>query len=111
MLFETPPLAVVSFLDLILMRPVCFQNPPSKGLELVLSQDAAPVEDNVTVVCDEEEGTALVTTVEEFSSPSFYTGSTLLNRYKWLLANLPTLPHFDSVRTTCCFALRQVSWH
>ena len=64
---------------------------------------------HVTVVCEEElEGSAMVTTMEELFSPTFPAGSTVSKTFKWLLVNLPSLPHFDAVRATCCFALRQV---
>lgn len=77
-----------------------------KGLELVLSQDAIQVDDHVTVVCEEElESGAMVTTVEELFSPSFPAG--VSKAYKWLLVNLQSLPHFETVRATCCYALRQ----
>jgi len=76
----------------------------------VLSQDAVQVDDHVTVVCEEElEGSAMVTTMEELFSPSFPAGSTVSKAYKWLLVNLPSLPHFETVRATCCFTLRQVT--
>nr|XP_058960995.1 integrator complex subunit 1-like isoform X3 [Pocillopora verrucosa] len=79
-----------------------------KGLELVLSQDSIKVGDHVTVVCEEElEGDAMITTMEELFSPPFPTASTMTKTYKWLLVNLPSLPHFETVRATCCFALRQ----
>ena len=81
-----------------------------KGLELVLSQDTIQVDDHVTVVCEEDlEGSAMVTTVEELFSPSFPADSTVSKTYKWLLQNLQSLPHFEIVRATCCFFLRQVS--
>jgi len=81
-----------------------------KGLELVLSQEAVQVDGHVTVVCEEElEGSAMVTTMEELFSPTFPAGSTVSKTFKWLLVSLPSLPHFDAVRATCCFALRQVS--
>ena len=66
----------------------------------------------MTVVCEEElEGSAaMVTTMEELFSPTFHADSTVSKAYKWLLVNLPSLPHFETVRATCCFALRQVSW-
>lgn len=84
--------------------------PFSKGLELVLSQETVQVDGHVTVVCEEElEGSAMVTTMEELFSPTFPAGSTVSKTFKWLLVNLPSLPHFDAVRATCCFALRQVS--
>jgi len=76
----------------------------------VLSQEAVQVDSHVTVVCEEElEGSAMVTTMEELFSPTFPSGSTVSKTFKWLLVNLPSLPHFDAVRATCCFALRQVS--
>ena len=82
----------------------------SKGLELVLSQETVQVDGHVTVVCEEElEGSAIVTTMEELFSPTFPAGSTVSKTFKWLLVNLPSLSHFDAVRATCCFALRQVS--
>ena len=81
-----------------------------KGLELVLSQGAVQVDDHVTVVCEEElEGGAMVTTMEELFSPSFPAGSAVSKAYKWLLVNLQSLPHFETVQSTCCFALRQVT--
>lgn len=81
-----------------------------KGLELVLSQEAVQLDGHVTVVCEEQlEGSAMVTTMEELLSPTFPTGSTVSKTFKWLLVNLPSLPHFDAVRATCCVALRQVS--
>ena len=89
--------------------------PLLKGLELVLSQDTVQVDDHVTVVCEEElEGGAMVTTMEELFSPSFHAG--VSKAYKWLLVNLQKLSHFDTVRATCCFSLRQVNepefrWH
>lgn len=84
--------------------------PFSKGLELVLSQETVQVDGHVTVVCEEElEGSAMVTTMEELFSPTFPAGSTVSKTFKWLLVNLPSLPHFDAVRATCCFTLRQVS--
>ena len=65
----------------------------------------------MTVVCEEElEGDAMITTMEELFSPPFPTASTMTKTYKWLLVNLPSLPHFETVRATCCFALRQVSY-
>jgi len=95
-----------SFKQAFSLRLYCF----SKGLELVLSQDAVQVDDHVTVVCEEElEGSAMVTTMEELFSPSFPAGSTVSKAYKWLLVNLPSLPHFETVRATCCFTLRQVT--
>ena len=51
----------------------------------------------------------MVTTVEELFSPSFPADSTVSKTYKWLLQNLQSLPHFEIVRATCCFFLRQVS--
>ena len=79
-----------------------------KGLELVLSQDTVQVDDHVTVVCEEElEGGAMVTTMEELFSPSFHAG--VSKAYKWLLVNLQKLSHFETVRATCCFSLRQVN--
>ena len=76
----------------------------------MLSQEAVQVDSHVTVVCEEElEGSAMVTTMEELFSPTFPSGSTVSKTFKWLLVNLPSLPHFDAVRATCCFALRQVS--
>lgn len=83
--------------------------PFSKGLELVLSQETVQVDGHVTVVCEEElEGSAMVTTMEELFSPTLPAGSTVSKTFKWLLVNLPSLPHFDAVRATCCFTLRQV---
>ena len=74
----------------------------------MLSQDAIQVDDHVTVVCEEElESGAMVTTVEELFSPSFPAG--VSKAYKWLLVNLQSLPHFETVRATCCYALRQVN--
>ena len=65
---------------------------------------------HVTVVCEEQlEGSAMVTTMEELLSPTFPAGSTVSKTFKWLLVNLPSLPHFDAVRVTCCLALSQVS--
>lgn len=62
----------------------------------------------MTVVCEEElEGGAMVTTMEELFSPSFPAG--VSKAYKWLLVNLQKLSHFETVRATCCFALRQVN--
>ncbi len=84
--------------------------PFTQGLELVLSQEAVQLDSHVTVVCEEElEGSAMVTTMEELFSPTFHAGSAVSKTYKWLLVNLPSLPHFETVRATCCFALRQVS--
>ena len=81
-------------------------DPFAQGLELVLSQEAVQMDSHVTVVCEEElEGSAVVTTMEELFSPA---SSTVSKTYKWLLVNLPSLPHFETVRVTCCFALRQV---
>ena len=65
---------------------------------------------HVTVVCEEQlEGSAMVTTMEELLSPTFPADSTVSKTFKWLLVNLPSLPHFDAVRVTCCLALSQVS--
>lgn len=62
----------------------------------------------MTVVCEEElEGGAMVTTMEELFSPSFHAG--VSKAYKWLLVNLQKLSHFETVRATCCFSLRQVN--
>ena len=78
-----------------------------QGLELVLSHKPTGAEHDATVVY-EDEGVAMVTTVEEVSFPSQHAGSSVWKAHKWLLANLTSLPHFDTVRPMCCQALRQV---
>jgi integrator complex subunit 1 len=73
---------------------------------LVLSQGTPAKEDQVSMVSFLDD-VSMVTMVEEMSFPETTSASTLKSSLKWLLVNLPRLPHFDTVRPICCFALRQ----
>lgn len=82
------------------------RNYAAKGLELVLSQSTTSKEDHLSVVSFSDD-VSMLTMVEEMSFPESTSGSILKNSLKWLLVNLPRLPHFETVRPICCFALRQ----
>lgn len=73
----------------------------------MLSPKPSGTVDNMTIVC-EEEGISMVTTIEEVSFPLRHADNSMWKAHRWLLMNLPSLPHFDTVRPTCCCALRQV---
>ncbi|XP_031573151.1 integrator complex subunit 1-like [Actinia tenebrosa] len=82
------------------------RNAAAKGLELVLSQSTASKEDEVSLVSFSDD-VSMLAMFEEMSFPESTSASTLKSSLKWLLVNLPRLPHFETVRPICCFALRQ----
>ncbi|KAK3730373.1 hypothetical protein QZH41_020667 [Actinostola sp. cb2023] len=82
------------------------RNAAAKGLELVLAQDSSTKEAELSVVSFSDD-VSMVTAIEEMSYQENSSSTVLSSELKWLLVHLPRLPHFETVRPICCFALRQ----